>query len=186
MDSWKESFEKDANFTQDKPYNLKAILAKLDKVKDLDHFNPFYLLSPIYDFTKIFGKISSALSLGFKDITEKVELMRVIFKSYPEINNIQDLIQKEINLGIHELNGNNNEEKGHGSDQYKKYTSASRTFLRLLWFMEFLIRIFRKLVTDDDKNLKEILKAAYEEVLSPRHTAVVRTAVGAALTLAGK
>ncbi|MCQ2818132.1 MAG: GLTP domain-containing protein [archaeon] len=183
---WKQLFADDGNFTQDKPYNLKSILDKLDKVTDLQHFNPYYLLSPIYDFTKIFKKISSGLAIGFKDITEKVNLMRKIFKDYPDVDNIQDLVLREMSLGIHELTGGNNKEKGHKNDEYKKYISASRTFLRLLWFMEFLIKIFRKLVSDDDKTLKEILKNSYNEVLAPRHTKIVRTAVAAALTFAGK
>ena len=186
MSDWKALFNDNSNFSQDKPYSLAAILTKLDKVTDLEHFNPYYLLSPLYDFTKIFGKISAGLAIGFKDITEKVDLMRAIFKGYPDVDNIQDLVKKEMELGIHTLTGKNNKDKGHGKDAYKKYISASRTFLRLLWFMEFLIRIFRKICTDDAKSLKEILKESYEEVLSPRHTAVVRTAVGAALTFAGK
>lgn len=172
--NWRTLLNDDDNFNQQEPYNLSSILAKLDLVNDLDHFNPFFLLSPIYDFTKIFGRISSALSMGFKDITEKVDLMRQIFKGYPDITNIQDLVLKEMELGIHELTGDNNEKKGHKNDQYKKYVSGARTFLRLLWFMEFLIRIFRRLVTDDKKSLKDILQKAYDEVLSPRHSWLVR------------
>ena len=71
--------------------------------KDLEHFNPYFVLSPVYDFTKFFNKISSALSMGFKDITEKVEQMRQLFKKYPDINDIQSLIEKEMSLNIHTL-----------------------------------------------------------------------------------
>ena len=51
--------------------------------------------------------------------------------------------------------------------------------------MEFLIHIFKKLLNDDDKSLKEILKSSYNEVLAPRHSGVVRTAVSVALTFSG-
>ena len=84
------------------------------------------------------------------------------------------------------LNGENNSKFGHKKkDKYEKYCSASRTFLRLLWFMEFLICIFKKLITEEDKTLKEILKDAYGQVLGPRHSFIVRTAVNAALSFAG-
>lgn len=186
MDSenWRALLEDDKNFDQNVDYKLSSILENIDKLTDLNHFNPYNILSPIYEFTKIFGKISSALGMGFKDITEKVNLMRQIIKQYPSVNNIQDLILEEIKLNIHQLNGKNNSDFGHKKDQYKNYVSGSRTFLRLLWFLEFMIAISRKVVKDDNKTLKEILKDAYGEVLGPRHPFLVRAAVNTALTFA--
>lgn len=184
--NWRDLLNDDKNFDQKVPYDLKKIEDNMKKAQaDLTHFNPYYVLSPVYDFTKFFDKISSALSMGFKDITEKVDLMRKILKDYPEVNDIQTLIEKEISLNIHKLTGENNAKLGHKDDKYKKYVSAARTFLRLLWFMEFLISIFRKLLKEEDKSLKEILKSAYNEVLAPRHSGVVRTAVSVALTFSG-
>ena len=188
MDSsnWRESLYNNSNFDQNVPYSLSLIENKLQLVQsDLEHFNPFYILSPIYEFTKFFASISSGLSMGFKDITSKVELMRVILKQHPEIENIQDLIEKEIKLNIHKLNGGNNSKMGHGSGDYKDYTSGARTFLRLLWFMEYLIHIFKQLSNDEQGSMKEILRKAYNEVLAPRHTWLVRQAVGIALTFSG-
>lgn len=182
---WRALLNDNKNFDQNEPYSIKSIVEKLDKVTDLEHFNPYYILSPIYELTKVFGKISAGLARGFQDITSKAQKMRRMCKLYPEIDNIQDIILKEMSLGIHQLNGNNNDKYGHGNDQYKDYSSAARTFLRLLWFMEYIIRIDRKLVTEDSKTLKEILKEAYEEVLAPRHPWLVRKAVGIALTFAG-
>mgnify|MGYP003298393285 CR=1 FL=1 len=186
MDSsdWKAKFADNKNFDQKAPYNLKKILENLDKVTDLDHFNPYYLLSPIYDFTKVFGRISSGLAMGFKDITEKVEIMRQVFKLYPTMDNIQDLIKEEMKIGVFKFNGNTSGTRFHNDPKYKDYVSAARTFLRLLWFMEYLIHIFRYLATADDKSLKDILRDSYDEVLAPRHPLVVRGAVKVALTFA--
>ena len=188
MDSsnWRDNLYDNSNFDQNVPYSLSLIESKLQLVQsDLEHFNPFYILSPIYEFTKFFASISSGLSMGFKDITSKVELMRVIMKQHPEIENIQDLIEKEIKLNIHKLNGDNNSKMGHGSGNYKDYTSGARTFLRLLWFMEYLIHIFKQLSNEEPGSLKDILKKAYDEVLAPRHKWLVRQAVGIALTFSG-
>ena len=141
--NWRALLEDDKNFDQNVPYELESIVEKMKLAqKDLEHFNPYFVLSPVYDFTKFFNKISSALSMGFKDITEKVEQMRQLFKKYPDINDIQSLIEKEMSLNIHTLTGDNNSKLGHKKDEYSKYVSGARTFLRLLWFMEFLIHIF--------------------------------------------
>ena len=72
--NWRDLLNDDKNFDQKVPYDLKKIEDNMKKAQaDLTHFNPYYVLSPVYDFTKFFDKISSALSMGFKDITEKVD-----------------------------------------------------------------------------------------------------------------
>ena len=132
--------------------------------------------------------------MGFSDITTKAEQMRVKFDEYPDATDIQDLLYKEMQLGIYKLNGDNNKKLGHGSDNYSKYVSACRTFLRLLWFLEYLIDIFENIVDytlveneelkDDGKSaIKKILGNSYNKVLAPRHPFLVRKAVGLALTL---
>ena len=182
--NWKALLQDDKNFDQKVPYNIKSVEEKLTVAsKDLDHLNPYYTLSPIYDLTKIFYNISSALSMGFSDITTKVGQMREKFKEYPNVENIQQLLGKEIELDIYKLNGDNNSSLGYKKGEYKKYISACRTFLRLLWFMEYLIKVFSKMLDKNETSVKKILGSSYDEVLAPRHPWLVRQAVGAALTL---
>ena len=121
--------------------------------------------------------------MGFSDITSKVEKMRRKFKKYPECKDVQKLISKEIELNIHKLNGNNNQKFGHKKDsEYGDYCSAARTFLRLLWFMEFLVQIFKTILADRKKDtIKKIIGDSYDKILAPRHTWLVRKAVGAAM-----
>ena len=96
-------------FSQKVPYDIKSIDEKLTLAsQDLEHLNPYYTLSLIYDLTKIFYNISSALSMGFSDIG------------------------KEIELDIYKLKGENNSELGYKKGESKKYYSACRTFLILL------------------------------------------------------
>ena len=181
---WREYIKDNNNFNQDVPFNFEDIFSKLKIASENpDNLNPFYTLSAIYDFTKIFYQISTALSMGFSDITTKAEQMRVKFEEYQDSNDIQDLLYKEIQLGVYKLNGSNNKKLGHGSDQYSKYISASRTFLRLLWFLEYLIDIFETIIKDDGTtNIKKILGDSYQKILAPRHNFLVRKAVGLALT----
>ena len=174
----------DLNFSQKIPYDISKIESALTLAsKDLSNLDPYFTLLAEYEFTKFFSQISSALAMGFNDITSKVEKMREKFKEFPECKTIQQLILKEIELNIHKLNGENNSKFGHKKkDKYEKYCSASRTFLRLLWFMEFLIEIFKTILADRKKdNIKKIIGNSYDKILAPRHSWLVRRAVGAAM-----
>ncbi len=181
---WEKELKNDDNFDQKFPYNIDKIESALTNAcKDLDHLNPYYVLVAVNEFTKFFDKISSSLSKGFSDISSKVGKMRRKFNRNPECKDIQKLITKEIELNIHKLNGNNNEKFGYKKDsEYGDYCSASRTFLRLLWFMEFLVQIFKTILADRKKDtIKKIIGDSYDKILAPRHTWLVRRAVGAAM-----
>jgi hypothetical protein len=181
---WREYIKENNNFSQDVPYDFKSIFSKLKvAAENPDKLNPFYTLSAIYDFTKFFSQISSALSMGFSDITKKANQMRRKFELYPDATDIQDLLSKEIELGINRLNGSNNSSLGHSEGKYAHYTSACRIFLRLLWFMEYLLDIFENTIkSKPDAAVKRILGDSYSKVLGPRHTFLVRNAVSIALT----
>ena len=181
---WREYIKEDKNFSQDVPYDFKSIFSKLKvAAENPEKLNPFYTLSAIYDFTKFFSQISSALSMGFSDITKKANQMRRKFELYPDATDIQDLLSKEIELGINRLNGNNNSSLGHSEGKYAHYTSACRIFLRLLWFMEYLLDIFENAIkAEPDAAVKRILGDSYSKVLGPRHSFLVRNAVSIALT----
>ena len=181
--NWRELMEDDKNFSQEIPFDFKAITYKLKKASETpEKLNPFYTISAIFDFTKFFKEISSALSMGFSDITEKCGIMRQRFASYPEATDIQNLLQIEMNLNLHKLNKDNNKKLGHGKDIYKDYISACRTFLRLLWFLEYLTDVFENVLEDDGSGpIKKILGNSYDKVLAPHHSFFVKKAVGIAL-----
>lgn len=184
---WKEYLNENSNFDQKVPYVFQENYKKLKLAcEDLDNLNPYCTLSPIYDYTKVFYEISSALSMGFSDITEKVNIMRERFQMYDKATSIQSLLAIEISNDIHKLNGSNNKKLGQGKGPLKNYISACRTFLRLLWFLEYLIYTFNKVLADDGSgDIRSILAEAYHKVLAPRHTFLVRKAVGVALTFSG-
>ena len=181
---WRVYIKDNNNFNQEIPFDFKGVSFKLKKASENpEKLNPFYTISAIFDFTKFFKEISSALSMGFSDITEKSEIMRQRFEEYPDATNVQDLLNKEMQLNIHKLNGDNNKSLNHGNDKYSKYISATRTFLRLLWFLEYLTDVFENVIKDDGKGpIKTILGDSYNKVLAPHHGFFVRKAVGVALT----
>ena len=184
---WRAYLDDDSLFDQKVPYSFSTIIPKLKIAAEKpDHINPYFALSPIYDFTKVFGIISSALGMGFNDITSKVNQVRRKFKEYPKCNDVQEILIEEIKMGINRCNGDNNEKLGFGQGPYKKYTSCSRIFLRLLWFMEYLVTIFGKILKDNgNSGIKGILGSSYDEVLAPHHKWIVRQAVNIAMALPG-
>ena len=64
-----------------------------------------------------------------------------------------------------------------------KYTSASRSILRLLWFCDFLQVLLTHLTSGESpfKTLKEMASDAYDKALAPHHPYLVRKTIGAAM-----
>jgi len=124
--------------------------------------------------------------MAFSDITEKVNLWRGLYKKhYTNYSDLQAVIEQEIKLNIHELNGENNEDKGHkkGKSQYFDYTSGTRTLLRLSWFLDFMVNILDRLITTND-GFSTCCKKAYDKALGIYHPWYVRSAATMALSFA--
>lgn len=174
---WKKAFLDDSNFEQEKPFCYELCQALFEEAaKDVNNLNLYYLLRPIWEITKGFKTISSALSIGFSDITEKVQTWRSIYKTYySDCNTVQEIIEKEISLGIHECNGDNNSDKGHKKKtKYYEYISGTRTLLRLTWFLDFFVNILTNTLTLEKKDFSDCVKIAYEKALAPHHGWLVR------------
>jgi hypothetical protein len=186
--SWRDNLLDDKNFDQKILYDIDKVIKHFQNLTlDLDHINPFDLFSAIYEFTKAFSKFSSALSMGFSDITEKVQTWRDLFKlhSEEEIKDIQSLMEKEIKNGLQSLNGDNNSSLGHKKGtQYYTYVSGCRTMVRLSWFLNFLYKTFKNMLNTTDP-FSSCIKNAYNEVLAPHHPWLVRNSVSLILNMAG-
>ena len=110
-EDWHTLIQDNNNFSQEVPFDFKKISEKLKNASTSpDKLNPYYTISAIYDFTKFFNSISSALSMGFSDITEKCGIMREKFKQYPESTDIQNLLEIEMRKNLDKLNKDNNNE----------------------------------------------------------------------------
>lgn len=185
---WYSKLIDDKNFNANEPYNYNRLIDYLTAVsEDLDHIKPFELLAGIFEFTKAFGQLSTALSVGFSDITSKVDIWRKLFIDYyKEKEDIQSVMITEVMVGIHELNGENNSSLGHKKNTpYYNYTSGTRTLLRLSWFLNFLQTIFKNML-ETNEPFNNCVTKAYEVVLAPHHPWLVRKGAGLALSFAPK
>ena len=63
----------------------------------------------------------------------------------------------------------------------KKAAGATRTIVRLLWFLDFIGVLLSKLANEQKAPLANILSATYEETLGPRHIWVLRRIVRAGM-----
>lgn len=183
---WFNKLIDDKNFDTNEPFNSDRLFNYLEiAAKEPEHLRPFEFLGGVYEFTRAFGELSSALSVGFSDITSKVQIWRDLFKNYyPKNPDIQSVMINEVMNNIHELNGENNYNLGHDKNSpYYTYTSGTRTLLRLSWFLDFLRNIFKQLInTNTPFNI--CVTNAYEEVLAPHHPWLVRKGASFALSFA--
>jgi len=98
-----------------------------------------------------------------------------------ECKTIEQLIEKEMSKNIHVLNGMNNGKLGHKEgDPYYKYESASRTILRLLYFLTLLTHLIKNLKTYPEELVSNIAKKSYEDSIEKFHPAVLREGIKAA------
>lgn len=176
-DNWRDQIANDGNFDQKVTYDVEKLVADLEiVVKNLNNIRPFEFLQAIYEFTKAFSILSSSLAMGFSDITTKVNICRSLFKLYPDCNDMQALMEKEIELKVHDLNTENNSKKGFKKPSpYANYESGTRTMLRLTWFLHFLHLTFRAMANTNEQ-FNTIVKQAYNDALGPHHTWFVRNA----------
>lgn len=184
---WKKDFLDNKNFEHEKPFDFDLCVSLFEEcAKDLDNLNPYLLLRPIWEVTKAFKALSTALSVGFSDITSKVETWRDIFKQYyPDCNSIQEIIEKEISLKIHECNGDNNSDKGHKKKTtYYTYCSGTRTLLRLTWFLDFFSTILKYSLDLPDKSFCDCIKESYNKALAPHHPWLVRQGASIGISMA--
>jgi hypothetical protein len=63
----------------------------------------------------------------------------------------------------------------------KKAAGATRTIVRLLWFLDFIGVLMGKLANEPKASLTNILSATYEETLGPRHVWMLRRIVRAGM-----
>jgi len=108
-------------------YSYDFLINNIKQVnEDIENIKPFQFLVFLFDITKAFRMLSSALGMAFSDITSKVDVWRGLFKDeYKDAKTIQEVMQREIDLKICELNGENNKSLGHKKHtHYYHYTSG--------------------------------------------------------------
>lgn len=57
---------------------------------------------------------------------------------------------------------------------YYKYSSVSRTIVRISWLFHFIIELTDRLLNEPEKKLSKIAKEAYKVTLGPHHPLLVR------------
>lgn len=186
---WRSQVADPKNFDTTKPYDYNKLINHFNKVKDdIEHINPYEFLAGTFELMKGFMKLGSALSMGFSDISSKVERWReIIIKDFPgkELNDLQSIMEKESNLKIHLCNGDNNSKLGFNKKTpYHSYISGTRTLLRLNWFLHFVSKTLRNML-ETEYPFNKCIKNAYIEVLAPHHSWIVKNSVSVAMGFAG-
>jgi hypothetical protein len=84
---------------------------------------------------------------------------------------LQFLIADELARGVAAVN------------DAKTFVSGSRTLLRLMWFLDFVVVLVGHLHNTPAQSLKETVQRTYEVALAPHHPWLLRKTIGAATLL---
>ncbi|GBG29925.1 Ceramide-1-phosphate transfer protein [Hondaea fermentalgiana] len=82
---------------------------------------------------------------------------------------LQDMVERDIRLGI--------------THDGKKAAPASRTILRLIWFLDFTGGLLQECADSQDQDLRTICSKVYEDTLAPRHNWLLRKAARSGMRL---
>ena len=98
------------------------------------------------------------------------------------------MIDEEINLGVIQLNGDNNSKKLDKSKKNSwewKYNSSGRNLVRMWWLTKFLTKLLSNLITREEMSLVNACQDAYQTGFAEHHPWLVRKGAGLAMNFAG-
>ena len=107
--------------------NVEEIISILKQMdSNLEQINVRDFMKLCLCFTKLSNSMGSLVAWGFQDIFTKCRILRQHADRYSELSTLQLIIEKEISLNIHILNGVNNKNYPQGQIQpYVNYESGS-------------------------------------------------------------
>jgi hypothetical protein len=119
-------------------------------------------------FTAALGKTFGFASV---DLNHKIDIVHRRIEEYSKAHkgvseqdvNLQQLVNYDIDRNL--------------THAGKKAAPASRTILRLLWFIDFIRGMLRRLADNPSWEMKRACSETYEATLSPRHAFVLRRMV---------
>ena len=134
---------------------------------------------------KTLGKL---VEIGFSDVAQKSTILQENKKKFEEkgaeIGTIEKLVEYEIELGLKNVNGNNNSKKGiKKGDEFYTHTGSCRTTERVLRFLAFVERIMENMHKDRKASLTTCVKGAYEDCLAAHHGFLLRNTIKGILYL---
>ena len=149
-----------------------------------DDINVDIWISFLVETTLLFKQMGSAISMAFADIPVKIEAIRKskdIFQreTGKERVTIQEIIEWELQQKLEKINGDNNrkELKGKqlGSNDFRlTYTSTARNVGKTRWVLEFFSIMMGRLYEDREAKLSAVALEAYNKVLGPYSSWVIR------------
>ena len=101
---------------------------------------------------------------------------------------INGQVAKEIELGVTQLNGDNNSKKLTNDKKTSwewKYNSTSRNLVRMWWLTKFLTQLLDNLINNNEMTLVNACQNAYQTGFAEHHPWLVRKGAGLAMMAAG-
>ncbi len=160
-------------------FDVACVAARLKAINSkLDHISISEFIALCLSFTKLSGSMGKLVSWGFQDIFSKCNILSDHAKTHTDCATLQEIIAKEMSLNIHVLSGGNNSKFARGKEPlYAHYESASRTILRLLWFLSLITHLLKGLKETPGDSLSSVGRKAYNNSIAPFHPFMLRNAI---------
>jgi hypothetical protein len=134
---------------------------------------------------KTMGKI---VEIGFADVQSKSQILldnkQKMIEEGLEVTTVEQLIDKEIEMGLKNVNGNNNSKHGiKKGDKYYTHIGGCRTTERVLRFLNFVVYIMENLYNNREDSLSKCVKGAYDKELAACHSFFLRNTIKGILFL---
>lgn len=152
-------------------------IIKLDDFLDLNvEFTRLFGIFKLYYYIDILG---SGFSFATSDVVKKIgnlkdrrrEMIEIgKIQCKPENVTIQQLFEIDKEMGVERSGDRGWNGKG------KFYHAASRTILRLTWFLDFLYEIINQIYLYRNKELSVICRESYHDALAKHHPWYIRAA----------
>ena len=182
------------------PFDSAGMIALLKTVNaDQKSVNLEQFYEVCKGFVKLSGNLGSLVAWGFEgssilfsflDINEKCQFLHDHMVRYSECKTMSEIVDKEMALNLHVLSGSNSEKygytKGHPLYKYESGTRipcnmiASRTILRLVWYLTLVVHLFKNLREYPGELLSNVAAKSYNDSIASFHTTVLQQAIKAA------
>lgn len=127
--------------------------------------------------SKILGGMGLCMKLAERDIIDKTGILQLRASAFaadaadPRGTSLQALVADEVSRGVQ-------------GRKDSTFVSASRSVLRLMWFLDFVTTLLRGLLEDGEgKSLSQLARGAYDSALAPHHPWLLRQTVSAGLLM---
>ncbi|KAK8798763.1 hypothetical protein WA158_007847 [Blastocystis sp. Blastoise] len=172
--------EEDKPFYLPQFYEITKTAIENDKDIEIDKLLPVY-----HYMTKLFFCLGKAFGFATGDVTTKLNHIKQRRNDLIQTGELAEdphLLLYTL-MKLEETKGQNMSGSNGINGQGKEFQCASRSVLRLTWFLDFIYEIIKQVYENPSLSLQSIVRSSYHLTLENRHNFIVRNAFKVAVVV---